>query len=123
MIIHDPHIERIAAMPSKHHPPLFVDPYRVKSLQVAFESLESIPGRRPEILQVGGFMEILQLSSCGPAQIRRKRSRRSAVSVLEQVLGECVPEGLYHIPILSEDDNIVQLGWSTQTPLRETEEA
>lgn len=114
MIIHDPHIERIAATPSKHHSPLIVDPYRVKSLQVAFQSLESIAGRRPEIPQVGGFMEKLQLASRGSAQIRRERPRRSAVSVLEQVLGERIPEGFDHIPMLSEYGNIVQSvsrGW------------
>jgi hypothetical protein len=45
VIVDDLHVERIATHPSKDHPPLIVDPYRVKSLQVAFQTFEPIAGR------------------------------------------------------------------------------
>jgi len=105
MIVNNPHIECIAAAPSKHQSPLIVDPYRVKSLQVAFQILEPVPGGRSEVPQISGVMEIEQLSPCDPAQISREQPRCFAFSVLEKILSESVPERFDHIPMLSECDN------------------
>jgi len=42
MIIHDPNLVRLSTSPFEDHPPLLIDPDRVKILQIAFELLQPV---------------------------------------------------------------------------------
>jgi hypothetical protein len=42
MIIHDPNFIRLSMKPFEDHPPLSIDPDRVKVLQVALELLQPV---------------------------------------------------------------------------------
>jgi hypothetical protein len=42
MVIHDPNFMRLSICPFEDHPPLIIDPDRVKVLQVAFELLQPV---------------------------------------------------------------------------------
>jgi hypothetical protein len=49
VVVQQPDIVSAVVVPTEHDPPLFVDPDRMKALELALQSLETVSGRRCEI--------------------------------------------------------------------------
>lgn len=75
MIIYDAHVMCITVSPFEANPPLLVDPDTESSRQVASKRFKSVPGRRPQIIQVIRFVEVDELSSSSLLHRRRKLPR------------------------------------------------
>jgi hypothetical protein len=107
VIIDDLNVIRITVTPAKGHSPLIVDPYAVESLQIPFQALKPVPGRHSKICQIRRLMQIKQFTARNSSKLIRKRAGCPCSLVVKQILGESIPERLYHIPILSELDNLI----------------
>ena len=62
MIIHDFYFVGIAVTPNKADAPLLVDTNTVLAHSIRFERFQIIPGRRTQIAQLIGDVELAQLS-------------------------------------------------------------
>jgi hypothetical protein len=105
VIVDDLHIERVTSAPPKNDSPLIVNPDRMETLSISFQSLEPIARWRPKVPQIGRFVEIQQFPACCADQIGWKRPSSLGPSVVEEISGQSVPERFDHVPMLSEFDN------------------
>lgn len=78
----------------------------MESLPVAFKSFQTISRRYSQVPQLRCIVQIEQFPPGYATKLRGKRSRGSRSLVIEQILGQRVSEGLNHITILSEVDNL-----------------
>ena len=101
MIIDDLDIQGISPFPPENDAPLVVNPNRIKPFSVSPQCLQSVSGGHPEILQLGGFMQVLQFPARRAFHIGRKLSCRFGGGVLKQVLRQPVSEALDHCYMLS----------------------
>src|SRR3546814_17992820 len=62
VVIDDLHVVRIAAAPAEADTPLVVDPDAVLSLAIAFEQLQPVCGRNPQVIERSGGVEHAQLA-------------------------------------------------------------
>jgi hypothetical protein len=62
VIIHDFHVVGIAITPNKADVPLVVDADAVPPFSIASQSFQAIPWRRPQITELGGNIQLPQLT-------------------------------------------------------------
>jgi putative spermidine/putrescine transport system permease protein len=65
--------------PAKDDPPLIIDADRVERFPIAFELLQAIGGRHPQIVEAGGCVQRFELALGAP---------RDAFEVLDDLIGE-----------------------------------
>jgi len=68
MIIHNLDFIRIAFLPDKADSPLIVDANAVSPLTVAMKSLQAVAGRRGQIAQFGGGIQLPQFPLSDPLE-------------------------------------------------------
>ena len=66
MVIDNADLVRIAIAPNEDHPPLVVDPNRMKRLEIAFQSFEAIGRRNEQIVQTPRGIDSLQSAFGAP---------------------------------------------------------
>jgi hypothetical protein len=79
VIVHDLDFVRVPIQPSKAYAPLVVDPNAVMTGAIATERLESVPGRKPELIQANRGVDLHELSEHDAPQLRRKGADLFAV--------------------------------------------
>ena len=92
MIIDDPNFIRLSTNPFEDHPPLIVDPDRVKVLQVALELLQPVRRRYRQILKSVSRIEGFELTFGRSGNALEL----SHPLIPEQRLGAFVPKGADH---------------------------
>jgi hypothetical protein len=75
MVVADLYVVRIALDVSKADPPLIVYRYGVLALPIASESVESVTGRRLQVVQPGREIHILELANRTTRYVRRETPR------------------------------------------------
>lgn len=106
MIIDNLHIERAAVLPAENQSPLIINSDRVESLPISFETFQPVSRRHSQIPQLGCIMQIKQFSPCCPTKLGREGPCSPSPHIIEQILRKSISEGLNHVPILSEFDNL-----------------
>jgi hypothetical protein len=74
VVVDNLHGAGIARGPLEEHTPLIVNPNRMKSFPPAPQCLEAVAGRRSKIAELGGVVQVQELATCRPPQIRWKTS-------------------------------------------------
>src|SRR6476620_10576034 len=96
MIVHDLHLAG-AVLPPEDDAPLIIDADRMISLEAAFERLQPVPRRLPQIEQSSGGVKVLQLSLRHLTEIRRKPLGHPCPAVEEQIFGKLAAKGDNHV--------------------------
>lgn len=91
--------------PAEDDPPLVVDPDSVKPLAITLERFEPVPGRHRQIAKPRGSVQVLQSALGRPPEFRREPSRRRRPPIMKEVVGQPVPKGPDHRPMLPYFDN------------------
>ena len=105
MIVDNSNIERIAAFKPENDAPLIIDTNRVETLPAAFERLQAVPRRHPQIAQLRRIMQVKNFAAARAKQLSGKSPRLFGLPVVEQVFGQAVSKGFDHVSRLSELDN------------------
>jgi hypothetical protein len=66
MIINDSNLMDVRRLPPEDDPPTVVDPDTMEALEIAFEELETISRRRPQVPQFPSGVQHVQLLQRGP---------------------------------------------------------
>ena len=98
MIVDDFDVIGIASGPPEADAPLVVDANTVLTVAIAFELLEAIARRCPEILEPHRRVYVAELSEHDAAEVRRKATN---VLALPEALGVAVGEVLDHRSIVT----------------------
>jgi hypothetical protein len=105
VIIHDFDTHRFVPQPLEAYSVLVVDTNAVLTLPVSVKCFQSVPGRRVQIAQIIGIIQIDQFASSGFLDAQRQFSRNNPLKYFSRF---GVREGFDHAFILSCDDNIVK---------------
>jgi len=105
VIIHDFNTHRFALQPLEAYSVLVVGTYAVLTLSVSVKCFKSVPGRREQIAQIIGIVQIDQFASGSFLDAHRQFSRNHS---LEYFFRFGVREGFNHGSIVSCGDNIVK---------------
>ena len=88
---------RVAVLPTKANAPLVIDVYAVLTFAVAFERLQTIRRRNPEIVETGCVVEHTQLAPGDGLDVGWKAPRISAKpNLLRFLVGE-IPDHVTNI--------------------------
>jgi len=97
VVVRDFDFVGISILPAETDPILLIDPDAVLSVSIARESLEMVPGRNRELLQIPDTVELRQLAPKRWPELPRARSPGApAVHTVEQIFGRGIGEGPYH---------------------------
>lgn len=92
MVVADADFGRAGIRPSEDDPPLVVDSDGMKSLEIALERFEPIPGRNRKVVQSRRMIHLKEFSECNAAD-----SGEATIALLvEQLVRIFVGEGLDH---------------------------
>ena len=97
MVVGDLYVKCVAVDEAETDAPLFIDGYRMLPFSVTLEGMQSITGRRPEVVERGGDMYIFQ-AAYGPSDQIRGQPFRFALC--EHLLGVFVrkrPDHTSHV--------------------------
>ena len=95
----------ISSLPTKDHPPLIVDPDRMKASPFAFQRLQSIPWRFTKVTNLRSIVQIEQLTTCRSYQIWRKSQNGFRSPIIEKIFRKSIGKGFNHGAMLSNIDN------------------
>src|SRR6185503_576475 len=70
MIVGEFHVMRTVRLPAKDDPPLIVDADRTVPRAIALERLQAVRGRRAQVFEASGRLQLSQLSQGAPQHIR-----------------------------------------------------
>ena len=90
---------RVAVLPTKANAPLVIDAYAVLTFAVAFERLQTIRRRNPEIVETGCVVEHTQLATRNLLNVAWKAPGGCA---LPNLFGFLVGEVSNHEPTITE---------------------
>jgi hypothetical protein len=97
MIIDDFDILNAGIGPSETHSELIVDPDTVLSLSIAFQGLQTIPGRNTKVIQTTRNLQLTKLAAGHRGKIGKTPYRIA----FGKGLGIGTPIGFYHRTILT----------------------
>ena len=93
MVVDDFDVVCVTRSPPKTDPPLLVDPSAVLASSIAFELLQAIAGRKPQVVEARRSIQHTKLPQRDSLNVAAQLAHRAA---LEQMLGVAVPEALDH---------------------------
>ena len=97
MIIHDFYVFGSVFSPPEADSIAFIYPNTVLPLPVSLKRLETVTGRKAEILQLGSGVEHIELANCTWPQLSRKYvSSLSRFFSVKEILGPCISKGDDH---------------------------
>lgn len=105
MIVDNLHVVGISAVPAKTGSPLVVDANAVLSRSVIRQLLETVAGRRAQVVERRGRVELDKLTQRNPVNGLRQLPDGLPV---EETLGILVPEATEHVSILTRRVNSVK---------------
>ena len=108
LIVNNLDIECVFILPLEYHSRLIISPDRVEPLPTSFETFQPIFGQYSQVPQLRRIMQIKQFSPRCPTRLGGKSPRGLCSLIIEQILRKSISEGLNHVPVLSEDDNLAR---------------
>jgi len=96
VVIDNLNVIGVATFPPEQNAPLIVDSDRVVTGKPSFLWLQPVPGWSSQIHEFGGIMQVQQLASCRPFQLRRKLAHLLRSSVIKQIFGKPIAKTLDH---------------------------
>ena len=98
MVVAELDIKRVAVHEPKADSPLIIHRYRMLTLSISGERVEPIAWRYPEVIEIRGQINILQLSR---RSLRHVRRYAPTLARGVKLLRTSVRERLYHRPIVT----------------------
>src|SRR5262245_45302410 len=104
VIIRNLYVVGVPGIPTKAHPVLIVDPYRMLSLPIPRKLLQAITGRRQKVLKLASGVHHPQL----PASDLARRGEALGTLPKEHTLGHPVPKPPDHDAYVSPLDTCIK---------------